>query len=164
MSFLPHLSQLTSLDFRAARTYMMTNPPSIWPVDPAPILAAFHCPLLTRLKLEAPFKSAEMAVLLGRLPRLSSLTLSHMLQLESLAFLSESVAAQRTLQHLSIDGRRLADLLQPHELVHLAALQALVSVSLRPRDDLPITAACKLLTAPSSLLPRLQRFEVVRFG
>lgn len=157
VSFLPHMDQLTSLQLYIPR--FSTPTPAV--------IAAFACPQLTSLDIQAPFTSADMAVLLARLPLLSSLTLTSMPELESLVFFTECEAAKQTLHTLKIVGGRSLDLLQTHEFVHLAPLQSLVSLSLCVRNELPVelvASACQLLAVPSALLPRLERFEAKAEG
>jgi hypothetical protein len=91
------------------------------------------------------------------MPLLTSLHLSGAVMLDSLRVLSSGSLA-KSLKKLSLTFMKLR--LPLSELVHVNALSALTSLTLRAVFDCPLDeATLRLFTPPSSVLPDLRHFE-----
>ena len=154
ISFLPQLRCLTDLDL-----IVPSGDDDGAPSMPAEaILTALDCPLLTRLRLKAALRSKHITAVLSRCPLLMTLKLQSMAKMESLAFLSECTAAQRTLQSLSLEDCRHCSL-DPRELFHLFSLRALTSLDLSNSLTEPLDHFGRVLfTPPSRAFPLLDEF------
>lgn len=158
VNFLPQLKCLTGLELHV-RSYP-------WPLSTDVILAAFGCPLLTKLQLSAPLTSRHMAALLPRIPLLSDLTLSDMSELESLSFVSQCSAAHSALISFTMHRCRHRHLLAS-DVRHLYRLRCLTQLELvdsfgEPQDWSHCAFLFKSPLRVSPLLKRLQCCSVVR--
>jgi hypothetical protein len=131
-------------------------------VDAERVMASLHSLTgLTDLGLSGNhppcITTADLAACLPRMPLLTSLHLSGVVILDSLRFLSSGPLA-KSLKKLSLKFMKLR--LPLSEQVHVHALSALTSLTLRAVCDSPLDeATLRLYTPPSSVLPELCHFE-----
>ncbi len=122
-------------------------------------LVAMNQPLshLTSLKLvDSRLNTAQLAALLSLMPRLQSLWLGSMPNVDALTFL---LPVKDTLRSLELAKCKHGDLVSA-ELLHLRQLQQLTELTLHRSLSEPLdTLSRALCTPPSLLLPQLKRFS-----